>query len=63
MCVISQNATVIGQTADGHLQAVAERARPEFQNLSDEAKGTGVAAVIVGPSYDTSASLTPRHRV
>ena len=36
MCVISQNATVIGKTADGHLQGVAERARPELQDLGDD---------------------------
>ena len=52
---------VLGQlgTGDGK---VLSRSRLEDRGLTDEAEGSGVAAVIVGPSYDTPTPLTPRHR-
>ena len=39
-----------------------KRSRLEERPLGDEAEGSGVAPVIVGPSYDTATCLTPRDR-
>ena len=56
MCVISQNATVIGQTADGHLQGVAERARPESLVLGD-----AVQSQLVPGGSGAGAPASERH--
>ena len=60
--VLRRKATVSRINADRHLQGVTERARSESLVQYRCGRLSWRSRSILGPSYDTSASLTPQHR-